>query len=1075
MDRLRAVCALVTAGLLAAFTAARAQGVSTAAIHGTITTGPGRKVDARVRVTHDSTGYTTEVRASNGRYLVQGLEPGGPYTVTIRALGFVPERIGHVSLQLGELREIDVVLHAVAARLDTVAVTADAGAGQRARADGGTSMAIGQAVLDHVPTLNRDVYDFVRLVPQISTKIGLPNPGFSAGGMGFRYNNFLINGVSERTLSGGVSNAFAGNKSIPIDAVQEYQVLLSPYDVRYGDFAGALVNTVTRSGTNAFHGSLFGYGRNDRLARSVDGGDVTRYERGQYGFSLGGPVIPNRLQFFVAPELQRFTFPADGPYVGEPRNSARQVPVSAADLARFDTIMRGYGLTAGSAGPVENGNPLRNIFTRFDLALPEWNSRATIWNNYSGGDALAFSRASLDTFSLSSYQVTRASQARMSAIDVHTTLPRAGGGENELLVSGRSEALDAIGDVQQPIVRVSVPSISGGRITLTSGTHESAQGNGFRSSAVSAKENLTLPLGARHVATLGGELERFRVRSGGPTGSYGSWTFASLDNLAGGTADRYEINLDFGNADAVLTGAQYSAHVGDQWQVTRGLSITDGVRADVLAIDGHAPFEPAVDSIFGRRTDEMPRRRVELAPRLGFVWNVAQGGEQELRGGVGIFTSRYPLAWVQSALSSYGVNGLLRCNVLGSTAKYPPAFVADYRTPPQACGGGSVAAPSFSGDVDLLDPNLRLVRVERASLAYERRLPLGLRLTEEAMVSRGLSDPALVNLNLADSRSTDGHGRVMYGTIGATGVATPNPRSGFSEVIDLRSVAGDQAYQLSTRLETNRGARLNGSASYTYSRARDVETLLRVNTRGTTAWASARVNSGRDDDLSAGTSSNDIPHRLVLAGTFAQPWSRGRTELSFYYIGESGRPFTYIAFGALGRGDLNADGSNANDPIYVPRNALDTAEIRFSGVSDSAGADNSAAAQASREQAERAGLQNFIERNPCLRRQRGRILARNGCREPWSNTTIASVRQVVPRGNRAIEGELQVFNVLNLLNAKWGDVRQAAPALLEQVGQTAGSPQTSQPIFRFDPSRPAWTVDDADSRFQIQLAVRYRF
>jgi hypothetical protein len=249
-----------------------------------------------------------------------------------------------------------------------------------------------------------------------------------------------------------------------------------------------------------------------------------------------------------------------------------------------------------------------------------------------------------------------------------------------------------------------------------------------------------------------------------------------------------------------------------------------------------------------------------------------------------------------------------------------------------------------------------------------------------------------------------------------------------------------------------------------------------VNTRGTAAWAAARVNGGRDDDLSsASISANDIPHRVILTGTYVAPWTRARTELSFYYVGESGRPFTYIAFGTLGRGDLNADGSSANDPLYIPRSALAANEIAFSGFSDSAGADNSPAAQAAREGAERSAFERLIDRTPCLREQRGRIMARNSCREPWSNTTIASVRQAIPIGRPGLELELDAFNVLNLLNGRWGLTRQAVPALLEHVGQTSAPVQSSQPIFRFDATAQRWSTLGNESVFQLQMAVRYRF
>lgn len=240
-------------------------------------------------------------------------------------------------------------------------------------------------------------------------------------------------------------------------------------------------------------------------------------------------------------------------------------------------------------------------------------------------------------------------------------------------------------------------------------------------------------------------------------------------------------------------------------------------------------------------------------------------------------------------------------------------------------------------------------------------------------------------------------------------------------------------------------------------------------------WADARAVSGRHEDLSRGISLNDLPHRAVIAITHTAPWPRWSTDFSFYYVGESGSPFTYLAGGASGRGDLNADGSNANDPIYVPLDASDPDEILFIGRSDAPGADNSPAALAERVALQQAAFESFIEGTPCLRRQRGRILERNTCREPWSHTTIASIRQAIPIGRRALEAELDIFNVLNLLNGDWGRYRVAAPRLLEHVGQTPGPTETRQPLFRFDTTRPEWTTLQTESAFQLQLAVRYRF
>jgi hypothetical protein len=262
--------------------------------------------------------------------------------------------------------------------------------------------------------------------------------------------------------------------------------------------------------------------------------------------------------------------------------------------------------------------------------------------------------------------------------------------------------------------------------------------------------------------------------------------------------------------------------------------------------------------------------------------------------------------------------------------------------------------------------------------------------------------------------------------------------------------------------------------SYTYSRVRDVQTPLRVNFPGAVNWSSRAV-SGRHENLDPEISLNDVPHRLVLAGTYRAPWDRWATEFSFTYVGESGSPFTYLSWGLARRGDLNADGSNANDPIYVPRDAFDPDEIVFSGRSNAPGADNSPEAQADRVDRQQAAFERFVERTECLREERGRILERNSCREPWSHTTIASVRQSIPFAGQALEARLDIFNVLNLLNGNWGRYRVAAPALLEHVAQTPGSPDESAPIFRFDTTAGQWTTLAAESAFQLQLALRYRF
>ncbi|HET6617733.1 MAG TPA: hypothetical protein VFH69_07985, partial [Gemmatimonadota bacterium] len=783
----------------------------------------------------------------------------------------------------------------------------------------------------------------------------------------------------------------------------------------------------------------------------------------------------DRLHFFVSPEIQHLTSPMPGPWVGQPSTATPEVPVSVADLARLSDILRGYGLESGSGGPVENSSPLRNVFGRLDLALPEWNSRSVFSVNYARTRNLEFSRDDPVTFPLTSFQSTSSMTQWSASLQLHTALGRAGGGHNELRVSRSWGSLGSLPEVEQPIVTVAVPEPTGSAVLVDTGTPAPAQGGRFEGWRLVLEDTLTLPLGSSHLVTLGLKAEGFHLERGGLAGSFGDWTFSSLDSLEAGLAERYEIRRDFGSASVPLDGGQYSFYAGDQWQVGQRLSMTMGIRGEVLSFDDHAPYNPEVDSIFGRRTDEMPRRRLHLSPRLGFTWGLSDREVDQLRGGIGVFTGRPPLAWIHAGLTSYGVGiGVLRCGSCPNDRGPPPPFVPDHHEAPTACASGAGLTTAPRGDVDLLDSDLRMAQTLRGSLAYDRRLPWDLLVTGEALVTRIISDFVFVNLNLEGPQAVDRYGRVLYGEVNTIGLAAPVLESQFSEVIDLQNTSRNHALQLAARLEKEFSRGIAMFASYTYSRVRDVQTPLRVNNPGIVNWSSRAV-SGRHEDLDPEISLNDLPHRVVLAGTYRAPWDRWATEFSFTYVGESGSPFTYGSWGLGGRGDLNADGSNVNDPIYIPLDAFDPDEITFSGRSDEPDADNSPEAQAERVVLQQAAFERFIEGSECLREQRGRILERNGCREPWSHTTIASVRQAIPLAGQAVEAELDVFNVLNLLNGDWGLYKVTAPELLEHVAQTPGPPEESAPVFRYDVAAPEWTTLTTESAFQLQFALRYRF
>ncbi|MGH6692775.1 MAG: carboxypeptidase regulatory-like domain-containing protein, partial [Gammaproteobacteria bacterium] len=404
-----------------------AQQVTTATIAGRVRGEQQEAVDgAVVRVVNRATGYALQTDSREGRFVFAGLPVGGPYSIVVERIGYRPAKRDSIFLALGEQLQLDFALLLFASTLDTLRVVAAEPRGQ-SFARYGIGTAISDSALHRLPTIDRDMYDFVRLTPQVSARSG--SGSLSAGGVGVRFNNFLVDGVSERGLLGNfAAGTGQGAKAISIEAVKEYQVLLSPYDVRYGDFAGGLVNAVTRSGTNELHGTAFVYARGEELARGTEFLRERPYQRTQFGFAIGGPIARDRAHFFVATELQRLTSPASGPYVGQSVGSEVGLPVSEGDVTRFVEVLHGHGIEAGSAGPIEVGNPLVNFFGRIDVALPEWRSRLVLWNNYSRAENIVFTRGSstssltrgAESFQLSSTGRTSTVAKEVAAAQLYT-------------------------------------------------------------------------------------------------------------------------------------------------------------------------------------------------------------------------------------------------------------------------------------------------------------------------------------------------------------------------------------------------------------------------------------------------------------------------------------------------------------------------------------------------------------------------------------------------------------------------------------------------------------------------------
>lgn len=1077
-----AACSVFTASVAAA------QGVTTGAISGRVTAADGSGLEAaQVTVTNTATGHTANVLSrENGMFTVLGLEVGGPYTVRVRRLGYEPSTREGFMVSLSQTTRADFTLAAQAAQISGVVITSTTTDPVINPARTGTGTTVSDSALRRLPTLNRNFSDFVQLVPQVSTTTG----SLSGGGVNIRQNGIQIDGAAASDLFGlgttGQPGAQANAKSIPLDAVKEYQVLLAPFDVRQGNFGGLLINAVTKSGTNDLHGTVYGYNRTDGLTRSQP--YLREFLQQNYGVALGGPIIRNRLFFFVNPEWQKFQTPTTGPYIG-----SGDEPVSQASIDQFTSILNTrYGFAgAGTGERIDRKNPLTNVFARLDAVLP-FGTRLILRHNYAKADNTNFGRSlptSLTpTFNLTSNQYQFSSETNASVAEFLTTLPR--GMFNELLLSYTTINDFRTVPVTFPEVTVTnVPRSDGktGTVRLVAGTEASSHGNALDQKYFELTENITIPV-ASHQFTFGTKNLFYEPTNLFAQNRYGTWEFSSLANLNAGIASRYQVsapaptdpNAGLANFRANL----HSFYAQDIWSVNPRLSLTMGIRYEKPSFKDTPPENPTVLTDYGRSTATVPDRGT-VSPRFAFNWDVTGDQRNQIRGGLGYFAGIPPFVYLSNAFGNSGLSGFAQLTCTGSTSGTGPSLAtpafnaANIASPPTQCapfGTRAGATVALGSAINTIDPDFRFPQYRKISAAYDRRFLNGLISTFEFLHTRSVHNPFYRNLALVGPQGTDKNGRVLYGTFTATG-ATPTTKGSRTTVLDVTNSSGDYTYSLTGMLQKTFFERFDGTFSYTYMAARDIVTVT-----SSTAGSNFRYQrsvSGNLDDRTVTRSKNDEPHKIVLTGSYRFPTN---TDLSFIWVGNSGSPFDYVYQSASGTlGDLNADGQSQNDLIYVPLNALDPNEILFTGYNGTAAQRAVAAEQA-------AAFESFIQSNNCLAESRGKILERNACRNPWRNQIDVSLAQSLRtfRGQN-VQLRLDIINFSNLLDKDWGLQRfsnqgstcgsncSATNLLRHESTLLGATPGDRRGVFSFSPTFQPFDATNVSSNYRMQLSLRYSF
>lgn len=1052
-----------------------AQGVTTGAISGTVTNSQGQALEgAQVQVTNRNTGARAgAITRGDGRYYVSSLEVGGPYTVSLRRIGYAPKDSNGVYVSLGQNARVDFVVSQQAAQLQGVQIVSTTPSSVIGSSHKGVSTTVTDSAIARLPTFNRNFTDFVVLTPQLSTT----GPGNSAGGQNNRFNAIQIDGSVASDLFGlgstGQPGAQAGAKQISLEAIKEYQVLLSPYDIRQGNFTGFMLNAVTKSGSNELHGSGTYAMRNEKIERNVDYLRASPFSQKQEGFWIGGPIIRDKLFFSVAPEFQQQQAPAGGPYIGP--GSPQPAPAAQADVDRFVQILTSkYGFAdPGNSGKIQNDNPLKNMFARLDFVNLPVNSRLVARWNYVDAQQDIFSR-STTRLNLSNNGYNFRSTTNSSLAQLFTNFDN--GHSNEILVGFTTVRDKRIVPINAPFVVISrVTNPNGGTAQLSAGTENSSQGNELDQDVFELTDNYTIPWN-NHRFTVGTKNEFLKVRNLFSQNSLGNFTFGTLDSLQNNTPSSATLglNLDKLNGQTTDGAARFHArtlgfYAEDEWQATANLNMTFGLRLDVPGLTDSPSLNTTVQNNLKYpgtstpiNTTNVPQSVKQWSPRFGFNWDVTGDQINQLRGGSGVFVGRPAYVWLSNLFGNSGVNGF--ANLACTSMATAPAMPNAGQTIASNCKG-STATPAVT--VNTVDPNLKFPGVWRSTIGYDRRLPWNVVGTFEGMYTRSVDNFYYQNINIVDNPiGFDRNGRALYGDISSatSNIAPTRKSTALGDVIHISNASNnDYAYSMTAQLQKRFSDAFEGSMAYTYGHSYDVWDL--TSSVAFSNWSFGRSYSGRQDAQNLRPSKWDAPHRVVLNGTYS---FRTKTDLSAVFIGESGVPFEYI-----NGNDMNGDNSTANDPVYVPTNAHNTSEIQFSqngNLTPAMQADS---------------LENFIASHDCLNSQRGFIMERNSCRTPWTKRVNISARQSLPtlHGQNFIL-QLDVFNFLNLLNKNWGaqDLGSSnSPTLVTRrtwVQPTAGQPlkliNGAQGVFNFTPFNQ-FNTRNASSNYAMQLQLKYTF
>lgn len=1021
----------------------------------------------------------------DGRYTLNNLRIGGPYTVTVSMVGMQSDTRSDIQVRLGAAQELNLQLLAGTQALAEVAVT---GRLQRQRVDTyGAGRNISAEQVRNMPTVSRSITDVTRLTPQGSRDN-------SFGGTNFRYNNVTVDGavnndaigfspsLGGQTGTSGMAGSSTRTNPISIDAIQDMQVYLAPYDVKIGNFTGGSVNAVTRSGTNKIEGSVYEYGRNAMLTGKDRVGGLGNMDHDFYdyqsGFRIGFPIIKDKLFFFSNEEITRRQDPTQL-YVGIVETAHILSEDDVKSIATAVGSRYGDVFDAGTAGKYTNWSKSTKFFNRIDWNINDQHQLA-IRNNTIFSSASHMDRDQQD-FRFSSMAFKQTNNQSSTVAELKSRFSNNLSGNAVLGFTVVNDRRDPLSDPTLPQVQIQGRTPGS---TIYLGTDREASIFDMQQRTWELTANLNWNLG-RHKLLFGTHNELYRIRYGFVNAWNGRVDYNSIDDFLNNNPYRVRGSYNYKNntRDYILDNPaadfginMYSFYVQDEIRVSDNFRITPGLRADFT----HLPDMPVLsdkvrhiqsDPYFGTTYNYTPLsrisndflNRVQLSPRVGFRWEVLEDKSLVLRGGAGLFTGRIPFAWLAYAYyntgDSYGAfdqRADQKPFAPGSDAIKPsPNGLADF-----IAANGAVVNDPKSGktQVDLVDNGFTLPQVLRGSLGIDYETADNWKFAFEGMYTKNISDVLFQQLNVHDNPLYFGFDAYKQQPVYKGAVDDR-----FSNIYLLSNT--DQGYRYSiTGTIGKRMKNFSGTASYTYGESKDLSNGVRNSMESN--WQLNQSLIPNNPKLAY--SNFDIRHRIVSSISYDQNWrTAGKTNITLFFSAQSGSPFTY--------GIVNNSIQGLPQQVslvYVPN--PEEAIRYFKDIPSG----NTAVQQAE-------AFNKYIDGNAYLSSRRGDFTERNMGRTPWNVQADLRIAHDVPVNNKKgqfITISADVVNVTNLLYKKWG-VQYFSPNTFNSTSSVGLTPSLfppqqndgSWPVFTFNKPGETYSIDYFNSRAQVQLGVRYTF